>query len=528
MSTAQQQLGCEAETEVGDQEHQHGEHDVQAAVLHETLHAVGHAVDERLLGLRKPPQCCVEHQQFAAELVQQRPPVFVELALCFGACGAVGWQRVAGALHGLGGGARDCESLFDELPAGLQVGDLAWAGGGVLERAQQRAQQFFDFALEVELPPARLLELLDVEMGGESGKLPAQGLQFAFEPVGGAVVAGGRRALQRRPLVGQRGREPLQRRRRGFVQRPLRVLRRELRGQQQGRTGENELAQERSHAANGSARALLSRASVGYTMAVSKAISTKPPSGMRDFLAADVVRRRHVLAIVQRVYESFGFVPLETPTIENLSTLLGKYGPEGDQLLYRLLHRRDKLQRALDAGAESEADLAAEGLRYDLTVPLARVVANYKDLPAFYKRYQIQPVWRADRPARGRFREFYQCDVDITGTQNLLADAEVCGAIAAVLRELGFADFRIQANHRELLRALVADAGIAAEQESLALIALDKLDKVGVEGVREELADKGIAAAPAAELLSSLERMREPGALQRLAEGDGAGAARCT
>ena len=264
-------------------------------------------------------------------------------------------------------------------------------------------------------------------------------------------------------------------------------------------------------------------------LAMSKAISTKPPSGMRDFLAADLVRRRHVLGVVQRVYEAFGFVPLETPTIENLTTLLGKYGPEGDQLLYRLLHRRDKLKRAIEAGAAlpdglSELDLAAEGLRYDLTVPLARVVANYKDLPAFYKRYQIQPVWRADRPARGRFREFYQCDVDITGTNSLVADAEVCGAIAAVLRELGFADFRILTNHRELLRALVADAGIPAEQESLALIALDKLDKVGVDGVRKELSEKGVPTAQADGLLASLDRMREDGALQRLAAGDGAGA----
>jgi histidyl-tRNA synthetase len=253
---------------------------------------------------------------------------------------------------------------------------------------------------------------------------------------------------------------------------------------------------------------------------MSKAISTKPCGGMRDFLAEDVVRRRFVLATVQRVYESFGFVPLETPTIENLTTLLGKYGPEGDQLLYRLLHRRDKLTRALEAGVSSEVDLAAEGLRYDLTVPLARVVANYKDLPAFYKRYQIQPVWRADRPARGRFREFYQCDVDITGTTSLVADAEVCGAIAQVLRELGFADFKILLNHRELLRALVADAGIPAEQESLALIALDKLDKVGADGVLKELAEKGIAAGQGAGLLASLDRMREEGALQRLSESD--------
>lgn len=262
-------------------------------------------------------------------------------------------------------------------------------------------------------------------------------------------------------------------------------------------------------------------------VAMTKGISTKPPSGMRDFLASDVVRRRHVLGVVQRVYESFGFVPLETPTIENLSTLLGKYGPEGDQLLYRLLHRRDKLKRAIEAGADrglGELDLAAEGLRYDLTVPLARVVANYRDLPAFYKRYQIQPVWRADRPARGRFREFYQCDVDITGTQSLVADAEVCGAIASVLRELGFVDFRILTNHRELLRALVAGAGVPAEQESSALIALDKLDKVGADGVTAELVEKGIGAQQASELLATLDRMRDGEALERLAGGEGPGA----
>lgn len=253
-------------------------------------------------------------------------------------------------------------------------------------------------------------------------------------------------------------------------------------------------------------------------------ISTKPPSGMRDFLAADVVRRRHVLAVVQRVYESFGFVPLETPTIENLSTLLGKYGAEGDQLLYRLLHRREKLQRALATAGVGELDLADEGLRYDLTVPLARVVANYKDLPAFYKRYAIQPVWRADRPAKGRFREFFQCDVDITGTRSLLADAEVCGAIARVLQELGFAQFRILTNHRELLRALVAAAGIPAAQEGLALVVLDKLDKVGRDGVEQELAEKGVPPAQTTALLEGLERAREPGALERLAAGDGGGA----
>jgi len=250
-------------------------------------------------------------------------------------------------------------------------------------------------------------------------------------------------------------------------------------------------------------------------------ISTKPPSGMRDFLAADVMRRRHVLAVVQRVYESFGFVPLETPTIENLSTLLGKYGPEGDQLLYRILHRRERLQRALASGSPSELELSDEGLRYDLTVPLARVVANYRTLPAYYKRYAIQPVWRADRPAKGRFREFYQCDVDITGTTSVLADAEVAGAVAKVLLELGFADFKIHVNHRELLRAFVTAAGLAPEQEAPALIALDKLDKVGRDGVLQELVQKGFAAEVGPRLLDALERARQPGALAEMAGAAG-------
>lgn len=236
-------------------------------------------------------------------------------------------------------------------------------------------------------------------------------------------------------------------------------------------------------------------------------ISTKPPSGMRDFLAPDVARRRHVVAVVQDVYESFGFVPLETPTIENLSTLLGKYGPEGDQLLYRLLHRREKLQRALGGGALAEADLADEGLRYDLTVPLARVVANYRDLPAFYKRYQIQPVWRADRPGRGRFREFYQCDVDITGTKSLLAEAEVCGAVATVLRRLGFEDFQILVNHRQVLRGLVAKVTDVAH-EGRVLTSLDKLDKIGAGAVIAEMVAGGVAEAAAAQVLAIIEGLK--------------------
>ncbi|HEY0137153.1 MAG TPA: ATP phosphoribosyltransferase regulatory subunit, partial [Nannocystis sp.] len=246
-------------------------------------------------------------------------------------------------------------------------------------------------------------------------------------------------------------------------------------------------------------------------------ISTKPPSGMRDFLPDELARRHHVIEVVRRVYGSHGFVPLETPTIENLSTLLGKYGEEGDQLLYRVLRRRDDLGRALDEvhrlmsgdtaaadmRAQLQAPLADEGLRYDLTVPLARVVAQY-ELPKYFKRYQIQPVWRADRPGKGRFREFYQCDVDVTGTQSLIAEAEVCGAVTEVLHALGFTDFKIRLNHRQLLRSMMITAGIDLEHEAIALTAVDKLDKIGQGGVREELAGRGISREAADKLMEMI------------------------
>lgn len=230
--------------------------------------------------------------------------------------------------------------------------------------------------------------------------------------------------------------------------------------------------------------------------------STKPPSGMRDSLPETVAKRRHVVGRIEDVFRRYGFQPLETPAIENLSTLLGKYGEEGDQLIFRLLHRGDKLTRALANEAPDVAALAELGLRYDLTVPLARVVAQYGNrLPRVFKRYQIQPVWRADRPAKGRFREFWQCDVDLTGTTSLLAEAEVMNAVGDALRALGFTNFSIALNHRVVLRSLIQAAGIAPTLEGPALIALDKLDKIGADGVREELAQRGIAPASAQQLL---------------------------
>ncbi len=249
-------------------------------------------------------------------------------------------------------------------------------------------------------------------------------------------------------------------------------------------------------------------------------VSTKPPSGTRDFLPADIGRRMYVIDRVREVYERYGFVPLETPTIENLTTLLGKYGDEGDQLLYRVLHRRDNLSRALALDPVTEADLADQGLRYDLTVPLARVVGNTSyNLPKYFKRYQIQPVWRADRPGRGRFREFYQCDVDITGTTSLVAEAEVCAAVAEVLVTLGFSDFTININHREVLRAMIRAAGIDAALEGSALVAVDKLDKIGEDGVKKELAERGVSEESAATLLSLVLTGSAEGRLVGLEDG---------
>ncbi len=174
--------------------------------------------------------------------------------------------------------------------------------------------------------------------------------------------------------------------------------------------------------------------------------NTKPARGMRDFLPSDVRKRNYVINIIKEVYESYGFEPLETPSVENLETLTGKYGEEGNQLIFKILKRGEKLQQELSEGKiTDENELSDLALRYDLTVPLARVAANYKnELPKFFKRYQIQPVWRADRPARGRFREFYQCDVDAIGSSSMIVEAELCSAVSEILEKLGFKDFVIQ------------------------------------------------------------------------------------
>ena len=223
--------------------------------------------------------------------------------------------------------------------------------------------------------------------------------------------------------------------------------------------------------------------------------NTNPARGMRDLLAADIRKREFVIGIIKEVYQGFGFEPLETPAVENIETLMGKYGEEGNQLIFKILKRGEKL----NLNDKNLADLA---LRYDLTVPFSRVVAQYRnELPKFYKRYQIQPVWRADRPAKGRYREFYQCDIDAIGSKSMVVETEILSAISEVLRRLGFTDFMLRLNHRELLREMLNASGISEEFQTNALVAIDKLDKLGVEGVQKELVERGISEDSARKIL---------------------------
>lgn len=206
---------------------------------------------------------------------------------------------------------------------------------------------------------------------------------------------------------------------------------------------------------------------------------------MRDFLPAEVQAREKVLSTVRGVFESYGFAPLETPAIERLEILQGKYGEEGDRLIFKLSQRGAK--------AGEEADLA---LRYDLTVPLARVVAEYQGkVGKIFKRYQVGPVWRADRPGKGRFREFYQCDVDAVGPEFGLADAETILVLTDALAAVGLKGFEVRLNSRKVLRGLIESFGVDPARESDVLTALDKFDKIGEAGVARELQERGLAEA---------------------------------
>lgn len=223
------------------------------------------------------------------------------------------------------------------------------------------------------------------------------------------------------------------------------------------------------------------------------------PKGTRDFGPAVMAKRQFIFNTIRNVFKTYGFLPLETPAMENLATLTGKYGDEGDQLLFKILNSGDFLKNA-DTGALAEKNsrrvlpaISEKGLRYDLTVPFARyVVMNRNDVAFPFKRYQMQPVWRADNPQRGRYREFYQCDADVVGTDSLVCEAEIILMIREVFSGLGITDYTIKINHRDVLSGIAEIIG-AKNNETALFVAIDKLEKIGEGKVKEELRPKGFS-----------------------------------
>ncbi len=234
------------------------------------------------------------------------------------------------------------------------------------------------------------------------------------------------------------------------------------------------------------------------------------PKGTRDFGPAEMIRRNYIFDTIKSVFQLYGYLPLETPAMENLSTLLGKYGEEGDKLLFKILNSGDFL-RGVTAEQWEEKNLNAlstrlceKGLRYDLTVPFARYVVQHQNEISFpFKRYQIQPVWRADRPQKGRYREFYQCDVDVIGSRSLLNEVELVGIVEKVFERLGIGVI-LKMNNRKILYGIAETIGYADKMMDIT-IAIDKLEKIGLEAVNAELAEKGICAEAIAALQPILE-----------------------
>jgi len=219
------------------------------------------------------------------------------------------------------------------------------------------------------------------------------------------------------------------------------------------------------------------------------ALIKKPMTGMKDILPREMQIRDYLISLIKDTYASFGFTPIETPAVENIANLSSKQGGENEKLIFKILKRGEKLNLET---AQSEADLADGGLRYDLTVPLVRFYSNNAaSLPSPFKALQIGPVWRADRPQKGRFRQFYQCDIDILGEPGNLAEIELILATTTTMGKIGFKNFKIKINDRRILKAMAAYSGFP-EYDSVFII-LDKMDKIGLDGVTEELIKAGYA-----------------------------------
>ncbi len=230
-------------------------------------------------------------------------------------------------------------------------------------------------------------------------------------------------------------------------------------------------------------------------------MSKKPslPKGTRDFSPAEVAKRNYIFAIIKSNFEKFGFQPIETPSFENSETLMGKYGEEGDRLIFKILNSGDYLAKADENLLEAKdslkvtSQISEKALRYDLTVPFARYVVQHQNEIEFpFKRYQIQPVWRADRPQKGRFREFFQCDADVVGSNSLWQEVELVQLYDAVFSQLGLEGVTIKINNRKILSGIAEVIG-ASDKLIDFTVALDKLDKIGADGVKKEMLEKGIS-----------------------------------
>ena len=237
------------------------------------------------------------------------------------------------------------------------------------------------------------------------------------------------------------------------------------------------------------------------------ALSKKPVNGMKDILPAEMEIRDYVTSVIKDTYRSFGFTPIETPCMENIANLSNKQGGENEKLIFKVLKRGEKLNLET---AKEEADVVDFGMRYDLTVPLSRFYANHaNDLPTPFKALQIGSVWRADRPQRGRYRQFTQCDIDILGEPSNLAEIELITATTTTIGRLGFKNFEIRINERRILKAMAAYSGFEEKDYDSIFITLDKMDKIGLEGVAAELEEEGYAKESIDKYLELFELLKD-------------------
>lgn len=228
------------------------------------------------------------------------------------------------------------------------------------------------------------------------------------------------------------------------------------------------------------------------------------PKGTRDFSTVEMARRNYIFDTIRKVFGLYGYNPIETPAMENLSTLMGKYGEEGDKLLFKILNSGDYAAGLSDGEVRQASKICEKGLRYDLTVPFARYVVQHQGELAFpFKRYQVQPVWRADRPQKGRYREFYQCDVDVIGTRSLLCEVELIEIVDRVFRALGIR-VALKMNNRKILYGIAETIGHADKMTDIT-VAIDKLEKIGLDNVKAELLERGLEPEAVAKLQPILE-----------------------